>query len=855
MKFLKRKMNLQCLLPLAMVAFFLVTLAPGQVIVTPVGGYVGDGGPATQAALVWPEYAVYDAQGNLFVSDRMHHRIRKIDHASGIITTVAGTGVAAFGGDGGPASSAAVNGPNEIVFDSTGNLLVADCGNNRIRKIDPAGIITTIAGSGAAGYSGDGGPALEATMRCPWAVALDAQGNLFLSDISNNVVRKIDSSGIITTVAGNGVQGYNGDGIAATSASLNYPRGVLLDGAGNFYIADTNNHRVRKVDASGIINTVAGTGLGGFSGDDGPAIEARIAGPRGLAFDLFGNLLISNAGRSRVRRVDRNSQIITTVVGSSMGFNGDGLGALETMFGAITGILPDSSGGMLVADNGNGRVRGIDASGVVTTVAGGFIGDGRPATSASVNLSEGLVLDAAGNLYLADTYNYRVRKVDRWGIITTFAGNGMTGYSGDGGPATLANLAFPYGVAVDKAGNVFFTEEWSASIRRVDRWGTITTFFQDPNYYFDLTTLVMDANSNLYVADSGNCVVRKIDSFAVATIVAGTEFMCGYSGDGGPATQAQLSYIYGVAVDGAGNLYIADADNNRIRRVDAAGVITTIAGNGNCDFTGDGGAATAAALCYPYSVAADSGGNLYIADYTNGRVRQVDRTGIIRTIAGNGGGYSWDGGPPVHAGLDSMEAVATDNVGNVYVAEFGRVRKIAFPRSLYLHAGDQGLSLNYTSPSDWEAEFRDSGPLGFRGGNPWRALGTWDASRTLVRGTLYELKDLHVWLGVEDKQDRKANFDLRAEVRKNGKLVAWGETRCISGLKEDGSRALEVTVSFAPFNPVNWDGTKDVLSLRLLGRMGTTADGSACGGRATAFGLELYFDGIKRPSQFPATIP
>jgi sugar lactone lactonase YvrE len=531
------------------------------------------------------------------------------------------------------------------------------------------------------------------------------------------------------------------------------------------------------------------------------------------------------------------------------------LGALETKFGGLTGILPDSSGGMLVADNGNGRVRGIDASGVVTTVAGGFIGDGRLATSASVNVSEGLVLDAADNLYLADTYNYRVRKVDREGTITTFAGNGMTGFSGDGGPATSANLNFPYGVAVDKAGNVFFTEEWSASIRRVDQSGTITTFFQDPNYYFDLTTLVIDANSNFYVADSGNCVVRKIDQYGVATIVAGTEFVCGYSGDGGPATQAQLSYIYGVAVDGGGNLYVADADNNRIRRVDAAGVITTVAGNGNCDFTGDGGPATAAALCIPYGVAVDPAGNFYIADYNNVRVRQVDRTGIIRTIAGNGGGYSGDGGPPVHAGFDTLEAVATDNVGNVYVAEFGRVRKIAFPRSLYLHTNKKVLTLDYTSPTGKSATAQNSGALAFQGGNPWRALGTWNASAALTRGTLYELKDLHAWLGVAARQDRKTNFDLRAELYKNGALVALGETRCITGLSDDANLAREATVAFAPFPQVNWDGTTDVLSLKLLTRIGTTANESACGGNAKASGLRLLFDAAKRPTQFPVTIP
>jgi hypothetical protein len=262
-------------------------------------------------------------------------------------------------------------------------------------------------------------------------------------------------------------------------------------------------------------------------------------------------------------------------------------------------------------------------------------------------------------------------------------------------------------------------------------------------------------------------------------------------------------------------------------------------------------------MCVPNGVAVDAAGNLYIADYNNLRVRQVDRAGIIRTIAGNGqGSNTGDGGPPTNAGFDYVQAVATDGVGDVYVSDgMSRIRKIAFPRSLYLHANSKVLTLDYNAPTGKAAKGQNSGALAFRGGNPWQALGTWNASAALTRGTLYELKDLHAWLGVAEKKDQKTNFDLRAELYKNGVLVAAGETRCITGLSEDAALAREATVSFTPFPQVTWDGTTDVLALKLLTRIGTTATGSACGGNTKASGLRLLFDAAKRPTQFPVTIP
>ena len=335
--------------------------------------------------------------------------------ATGVITTVAGTGTRGSSGDGGPATAAQLNAPRTMAVAADGAIYLTDTENHRIRRISPSGVISTIAGTGSAGYSGDGGPAVAARVNNPHGIAVDADGNVYIADAPNHRIRRVDRDGIITTVAGTGSSGYNGDGIAATSARLYYPKGVEVGPDGSLYIGDANNHRVRRVDASGVITTVAGTGTSGFSGDGGPATAARLKFPRNLAFD--------------------------------------------------------SAGRLYIADDENFRVRRVDTSGVITTVAGtgvaGYSGDDGPATSAQLRRVRDVAVDAAGNVYIADQENHRIRRVSPSGIITTFAGTGVTGFSGDGGQADAARVAGPRGVAVDADGRVLIGDTGNHRIRRV----------------------------------------------------------------------------------------------------------------------------------------------------------------------------------------------------------------------------------------------------------------------------------------------------------------------------------------------------------------------------------------------------
>ena len=669
--------TLRCLcqhMCLGAVLVCLVASAPAQVVTTTAGGYFGDGGSPLAAALAYPRFVARDSKGNIYISDAENHRIRKV--SQGVITTFAGTGISGFSGDSGLARNAQLSYPVGLVFDSAGNLIIADGGNNRVRMVDTTGTITTIAGTGTAGFSGDGGPAILAEFNNPWGLALDTAGNLYVTDIFNQRVRKIDTSGTVNTVAGNGTAGYNGDGIPATSASLNSPRGIVLDSSGDLYIADAFNFRVRKVDTSGIISTFAGDGMQGFSGDGGPAIDANVGRPRGLI--LRGNqLLIANAGQGHIRYVGFASGIINSLAGSFIGYDGDGHAPLASQFNAPTGMLLLNSGSLLVVDEINARVRTITSS-IVTTFAGGYIGDNQPATRAAFAAPENLAFDLFGNYYVADAGGNRIRKVDPTGRITTVAGTGVSGYTGDSGPATQAQLYTPFGVAADPFGNLFISDTTNLAIRKVDTSGTITTFATDPSFS-DLLTVVSDNSGNLYVADDGNCVVHKITSTGAVSIVAGVVGNCGYNGDGIPATTALLNGPYGVAIDARGNLYLGDYGNNRVRKVNTSGIITTIAGNGNCGFSGDGGTATLAMLCSPEGVAVDPSGNVYIGDYSNLRIRKVNRAGKINTIAGSGlAGYNGDNLPAASTNIGGPVTPSVDILGNIYFLDddASRVRKI-----------------------------------------------------------------------------------------------------------------------------------------------------------------------------------
>jgi sugar lactone lactonase YvrE len=672
------------------------TAAFGQSIVTIAGGGTDDGRPATASQLSYPESVAVDAAGNLYIADAFHSRIRRVAAASGLMTTIAGNGVAGYSGDGGPALNASLSGSLPgIVVDPQGNVCFID--NQRIRRI-AAGIITTIAGTGNCTFSGDGGPASAAALCAPQGIAFDRGGNLYVADYGNHRVRRISPDGIIATIAGTGRAEFSGDSGPAVAASLNDPGGVAFDAAGNLYIADTGNNRVRRVSAdSGIIMTVAGTGANHFAGDGGPALSADIYNMRSAAVDGPGNLYISEYGmeidNDRIRRVDAATGIINTYAGTGQQqFSGDGGPAVSAGLDAF-GMALDTAGNLFIADAANNRIREVQASDrAIRTVAGngqsGFSGDGGPAIAAALEAPVGLAAAASGTIYIADSNNARVRKV-AGGIITTAAGNGSLVQS-TGNAALSTALWFPRGVELDAAKNLYIVES-DTRVDRVDAaTGILTTFAGggSTNLYtgdggpavgtgIDPFSVRFDAAGNAYIADTENERVRKVAAGSgIISTVAGNGVQT-FSGDGGPATSASLSFPEDVAVDSAGNLYIADTVNNRIRKVDAfTGMISTLAGGG-FDL-GDGGPASAAGLSAPDGVAVDRSGNVYIADYFHHRVRRVDAaTGVISTVAGNGSaGFSGDGGPATAAGLPYPQGVVVDGAGNLYISSGDRVRAV-----------------------------------------------------------------------------------------------------------------------------------------------------------------------------------
>jgi sugar lactone lactonase YvrE len=839
-------------------------------------GYSGDGVQATSTSLYYPYSTALDSNGNLYIADFANNRVRMVTPA-GVISTVAGTGYAGYSGDGGQATSAFLQGPSAVAIDSANNLYIDDDFNFRIRKVTPAGIITTVAGSGVSGFQGDGGQATLGSFSYSCGVALDVPGNLYIVDCGGNRVRKVSVGGILSTIAGTGAATSTGDGGAATAASVDVPQGVAIDQSGNVYVAESGSNRIRKIATNGTISTFAGTGVAGFSGDGGQAASAQLYQPEGLTVDASGKLYISDSANSRVRVVTQ-AGVISTIAGNGVaGFSGDGGPAGSASLYGVSGVTLDSGGDLYIADLNNNRVRKVTFSasaaqtgaplfslasgtyngtqyltlssttagaaiyytsngstpttsstlytgfltlassgtvkaiavqsgylpsavvsatytitnlsasgtpsfapaagsytgtqtvtitsgtanasiyyttdnsvpttsstlytapitisssktinaiavasglansaigtagyyinqgtGIIVTYAGngtsGFLGDGGQATSAELYASRGVAVDGAGNLYFSDTNNQRVRKVTPAGVISTYAGSGGYGFSGDGGLAVNAVLYYPEGLAVDPSGNLYIADEDNSRIRKVTPGGTISTVAGIGGYGFSgdggLATsatlaypqaVAVDSAGNLYIADSNNARVRKVSPSGIIMTIAGTG-VSGFSGDGGAATSARFGSPVGIAVDSAGNVYISDSNNSRIRKVTPGGIITTFAGSGSIGFSGDGGAATSAALYYPAGIWIDSAGSLYIADQDNDRIRKVAPSGIISTIAGNGNGaFSGDGGSATNAALYNPAAGAVDGVGNVYIADSGnaRIRKILYSNALQASA-------------------------------------------------------------------------------------------------------------------------------------------------------------------------
>jgi trimeric autotransporter adhesin len=664
-----------------------------------------------------------DASGNLYIVDGFNHRIRKVSAATGVITTVAGNGVSGYNGDNIPAVKASLNLTNGFVYgaysvgiavDSAGDLYIADSGNQRIRKVSAAsGIITTVAGNGAGGYSGDNVSATSATLSAPVGVAVDKLGNLYVADRENDRIRKVSATtGIITTVAGPGVRSeVFRDGIDATQAVVYSPQYVTVDAVGNFYFGETGGGIVRKVTVStGIINIVAGDRFSSdrYNGDNIAATTASLNTVSGAAVDSVGNLYISDSRNYRIRKVTLATGRISTVAGSGnyYGDYGDNIPATSAELSRPTGVARDSLGNLYIA---NGAVYKVSpVSGYVSRVfgmaAGGTINsDGSPA---KVYLGgQGIAVDAVGNLYSTSDFPSQIFKLNAaTGIVTTIAGTTSEGFNGDNIGATNAKLFRPFGVAVDAAGNVF-------------------------------------------IADTDNHRVRKVTvATGLMTTVAGTG-ADGYNGDDIAATSAFLSSPTGVGVDSKGNVYIADARNNRVRKVAAkTGIITSVA-RGLVDISGIYVSGIYRLPGGPRSIAVDASDNVYFADA--GRIRKlVAATDTIVTVAGTGAyGYNGDQIEAVSAWLSIPAGVAVDGSGTVYIADAGTslVRRVGTPTPLNY----QGLWWNAPagSESGWGINFAHQGDVIFAtwftydaNGKPlWLSLtAKWDGRA--YWGTLYQTR-------------------------------------------------------------------------------------------------------------------
>ena len=726
------------------------TNLPNGIITTVAGNdqlnlrILGDGGAATNAELSASGVAV-DPNGNLFIADLGDERIRKVG-TNGIINTVAGNGFYGYSGDGGAATNAKLNlgpfAPNGVAVDVIGNLFIADFFNSAIREVGTNGIINTVA-------SLDG----------PAGIAEDAVGNLFIADYYASVIFKLGTNMLVTEAAGNFTSGYTGDGSAALGAELDAPTGVAVDAIGNLFIADSGNFRIRKVGTNGIINTVAGGG-GNFLGDGGAATNA-VMQPVNVVVDKSGNLFIADASYNRIREVGTNG-IINTVAGNgTANYSGDGGAAPSAELNYPQSVAVDATGNLFIADSGNNVIRKVVNAGIpgptlalynvgygnsgaydvvvsnpygsvtssvvnviilplqVTTTslpmgANGMaynqtlaaIGGQTPYrwTNSSGTLPSGLTLATngviSGTPTTNGTFNFTVKLTDALSETATQAFNlTLIGIPGIVPNPTNNSVTVPIGnnvtFSVSVSGTGPFSYQWQLNGTNLPN-GIISTVAGNgiggysgdggaaisAKLYYP-SGVAVDATGNLFIADAANERIRKVGINGIITTIAGNGTY-GYFGDGDAATNAELKGPEGVAVDSTGNLFIADVYNNRIRKVGTNGIISTVAGNGTNGYSGDGGAATNAELYDPSGVMVDATGNLFIADAYNERIREVGTNGIINTVAGNGygaygyGGYSGDGGAATNAELYDPSGVAVDAVGNLFIADYynQRIREV-----------------------------------------------------------------------------------------------------------------------------------------------------------------------------------
>ncbi len=652
-----------------------------------------------------------NAMGDLFIADRDNSRIRFVSATTGDITTLAGI-AAGYTMDGGPATAAELNDPGGLAYDpATKELYVADRGNSVIRKITyyPSMNISTVAGNHIPGYSGDGvaGGATNAQLKNPSSIAWDPAGFLYIADAGNNAIRVWNkATKTITTLTGNATPGFV-DGTPA-AARFNNPSGIALATAtSKLYITDEGNNAIREIDiATASTSTIAGSiaGIAGYSGDLGPANAALLNAPHAICVDGSGNLLVADAANNVIRKIIPGG-IITTVVGDGTAIAGDSGDQFPTptspgvRLSNPRGVIVDGSGNIYIASTGANRIRWVH-SGVIDSFAGfGFgyyAGEGVPKDRSACNIfgPEGMVASPTGDFFLTGAMENDIRWIPFIPIppsttndlIWKYAGNNDAGY---GGLATFEYLRQPTGITVNGLGEMYIADRGNNVVRKVDAKGVMSTFAGTGAIgtagdgalaylsQMDHPTGVAYSTFGggiVYFTDQVNNVVRKVDPTGKITLFAGNYGAGGYGGDGGLATAAacKLNNPIGIDVDPfTGDVYIADQNGQRIRRVDyATSKIYTAAGTGVAGFLGAGGPATSTQMSQPYSVVTDTFGNFFVADRNNHIIRKIDKTGKISTVAGTGvAGFSGDGAAATAAQLSGPTGISIDQTGNLYICD------------------------------------------------------------------------------------------------------------------------------------------------------------------------------------------
>lgn len=668
----------------------------------------------------------------------------------GVVTTLAGAIGSRFSIDG-PGAMARFNYPTGVAVDAAGTVYVADQGNNTIRKISPAGVVSTLAEvmSSTAGKQPQVG--IHSRLKFPMGIAVDAAGQLYVADPHNHIINKITASGKVTVLSGEaGSPSITNDDSSALTPHFFYPTGIAagtlgtayvvdahtvfrigpdgtttilaggpralggtnyiggsddgmtagfsfavgagVDAAGVVYVADTENHLIRKITPDGMTSTVAGK-AGEWASNDGKGRSARFQNPTGVAVDATGNLYVADRDNHTIRKITPKGQVSTLAGRADSPGSADGRGR-DARFNNPTGIAVDAAGNVYVADCLNHTIRKITPAGVVSTLAGraGSNGNERSTRFAS---PEGVAVDAAGTLYVVDNYTHAIHTISASGIIAPLAGLAGSAGSADGA-GTAARFEEPTAVTVDATGTAYVIDSENRTVRKITPKGVVTTLAGTASWskaskrdsvfrFYQPAGLAVDANGNVFVADAGINVIYRVSPVGVVTALAGTPNTRGSTGGLGPA--ARFNGPNGVAVDGAGNVYVADSYNRTIRQITPAGLVTTLAGRGgngdsppqpfggrDRDTTGGevgsaDGTGKEARFSYPTGIGLDKSGNLYIADIGNHTIRVLSPTGVVSTLAGLADSEGKSEGVGKEARFANPCAIAVDAAGAVYVAD------------------------------------------------------------------------------------------------------------------------------------------------------------------------------------------